>query len=112
MAMIKGITVLLYEKKQIGVDGFNHPIYEETPVSVENILVAPVTSDNIVNNLDLTGKKVVYKLAIPKDDIHDWNDKRVRFFDEDFKTIGAPVQGIDNLIPGEWNKQIKVERYE
>ncbi len=110
--MIKGITVLLYEKKQIGVDGFKHSVYEETPVSVENVLVAPVTSDDIVNNLDLTGKKVVYKLAIPKDDNHDWNDKRVRFFDEDFKTIGAPTQGIDHLIPGEWNKQIKVERYE
>ena len=112
MAMIRGITVLLYQKTQIGVDGFNRPIYEEIPVSVENILVAPVTSDDIVNNLDLTGKKVVYNLGIPKGDTHDWRDKKVSFFDENFRTIGAPTQGIDDLIPGAWNKQIKVERYE
>lgn len=112
MAMIKGITVLLYEKTQIGIDGFNRPIFEEKPVEVENVLVAPVSTDDIVSNLDLTGKKVVYNLAIPKGDTHDWRDKIVYFFDEYFRTIGVPTQGIEELIPGAWNKQIKVERYE
>jgi hypothetical protein len=65
MGLIKGITVLLYEQNQIGVDGFNVPIYEETAIEVENVLVSPASSDDVVNNLDLTGNKVVYTLAIP-----------------------------------------------
>ena len=110
--MIKGITVLLYEKNQVGVDGFNVPIYEETAVEVENVLVAPASSEDIVNNLDLTGKKVVYTLAIPKGDTHDWRDKKVEFFGETFRTFDAPIKGIDELIPGPWNANVKVERYE
>lgn len=112
MAMIKGIKVILYEKEKVGVDGFNMPIYEERPIEIENVLVSPVSSEGIKTNLDLTGKKIVYNLAIPKGDEHDWEDKKVRFFNEDFRTVGVPIKGIDKLIPGDWNKQIKVERYE
>lgn len=39
MARIKGTTVTLYEETIVGYDGFNDPIYEETPVTVENVLV-------------------------------------------------------------------------
>ena len=112
MGLIKGITVLLYEKNQIGVDGFNSPIYQETATEVENVLVSPASSEDIVNNLDLTGKRVVYNLAIPKGDNHDWRDKKVEFFGETFKTFDAPIKGIDALVPGPWNAQVKVERYE
>jgi len=112
MGMIKGITVLLYEKTQVGEDEFNHPIYEEIPVEVENVLVAPASSDDLVSNVDLTGKKAIYTLGIPKVDSHDWEDKVVEFFGQKFKTFGFAIQGIEDLIPGDWNKQIKVERYE
>lgn len=112
MAMIKGITVLLYDRNQVGVDGFGAPIYEETATEVENVLVSPVSSDDIVNNQDLTGKKAVYTLAIPKGDTHDWEDKKVEFFGQTFKTFDIPIQGIDSLVPGDWNMKVKVERYE
>lgn len=119
MARIKGMTVILYEKKQKKdaagkpiVDGFGKPIYEESPVSVENVLVSPATSDDIVTNTDLTGKKATYTLAIPKGDTHDWTDKTVEFFGEKFKTFDIPVKGIDSLVPLDWNMKVKVERYE
>lgn len=112
MEMIKGITVLLYDKTQVGVDDFNAPVYKETVTKVENVLVAPVSSEDIVNGLDLTGKKVVYTLAIPKEDTHDWRDKKVEFFGETFKTFDVPIKGIEDLVPGPWNEKVKVERYE
>lgn len=119
MAKLKGITVILYEKKQLKneagdliVDGFGVPVCEEIPIEVKNVLVAPAASDDIVANTDLTGKKVVYTLGIPKGDTHDWKDRRVDFFGEQFKTFGFPLKGIDNLIPGEWNMKVMVERYE
>lgn len=110
--MIKGITVKLYEKVETGEDEFGHPIYEEVAVEVENVLVGEPTTDDITTTQDLTGKVVVYTLGIPKGDKHDWKDRRVEFFGEMFRTIGFPIQGIEENIPLSWNKKIKVERYE
>ena len=54
---IKGITVTLYEKTQTGSDAFGVPIYTEIPAKIDNVLVAPVSGDEIVNDLDLYGKR-------------------------------------------------------
>lgn len=37
--MLKGIDIILYEKTKTGEDGFHDPIYEESPVTVHNVLV-------------------------------------------------------------------------
>lgn len=109
--VIKGITVILYEKTKNGTDGLNRDIYEEIPVPVENVLVAPVLSSDVVGQTNINGKKAVYTLAIPKGDTHVWKDAKVEFFGEKWKTIGFPTGGIDDLIPLGWNKKISVERY-
>ena len=67
MGLIKGITIKLYEKTQTGTDGFNRPIYKETPVDIENVLVAPASTDDILAQNNLSGKEAVYSLAIPKE---------------------------------------------
>lgn len=112
MGRIKGITVVLYEKTKTGVDPIGSPIYKETPVQVENVLVTPTSSDDLVTEMDLYGKHSVYTLAIPKGDTHDWKNKKVEFFGQEFKTFDDPVKGIDALIPLDWNTKVKVERYE
>lgn len=112
MALIKGIPVILYEKTKVGTDGFNRPIYKELPVMVENVLVAPSSSDDSVSTLNLTGKKAVYTLGIPKGDTHDWRDAKVEFFGRIWKTFGIPIEGIEELIPLGWNKKVMVEAYE
>lgn len=111
MAMIKGITVTLLVKEKVGVDAFNAPIYETKEVEVENVLVAPSTSDDIATTQDLTGKKAVYTLAIPKGDTHNWVDAKVRFFGQTWKTFGFPLEGIEENIPLAWNKKVMVEQY-
>ena len=108
---MKGVTITLYNKTQVGTDTFNRPIYEETPVSIENVLIGEPTTDQIVDELNLSGKRLAYTLAIPKGDTHEWTDRRVEFFGEVFRTFGKPTQGIDHLIPLNWNKKVKVERY-
>jgi len=110
--MIKGITVTLYTKTSNGVDDFNRAKYTETAVNVNNVLVGQPSSQEVLDTLNLTGRKAVYNLAIPKGDNNDWTDKKVSFFGQTFKTIGIPVEGIESMLPLEWNKQIKVERYE
>lgn len=109
--MIKGITITLIDKQETGKDPFGAAIYEDVPVPVDNVLVAPTSSDDVVNQLSLTGKKAVYTLAIPKGDTHDWEDKEVEFFGQRWRTFGFPAEGIEDLIPLEWNKKVMVERY-
>jgi hypothetical protein len=94
-----------------GTDPFGNPIYEETDIVVENVLVSPTSTDDIVNQLTLTGKKAVYTLAIPKGDTNDWEDKEVKFFGKRWRTFGFPIEGIEDLIPLDWNKKVMVERY-
>lgn len=111
MAMIKGIPVIIRIRKEIGKDEFYKPIYEYIDEVVENVLVAPTNSDDIITSTDLTGKKAVYTLAIPKGDTHDWIDCIVRFYDQEWHTIGYPLEGIEENIPLDWNKKVMVERY-
>lgn len=111
--MIKGITVILYERTKIGVDGLNHDVYDETPVEVKDVLYAPTESVDVLNTTDLNGTKVAYQLAIPKGDTHNWeNGSRVEFNGKVFKTVGVPSKGMDENVPTKWNMKVMVERYE
>ena len=111
MALIKGITVKLVDRTQTGVDSFNRPIYTETLIEVGNVLVAPLSDTEILDTINLTGRKAVYQLAIPKTDTHTWEDKKVQFFGETWRVIGKPTMGIDENIPLDWNKKVKVESF-
>lgn len=112
MARIKGITVTLYERVKTGEDDFHRAIYEEIPVEVHNVLVAPASSDDITDQLNLTGKKAVYTLAISKGDTHEWTDRKVKFFGETWRVFTIPTMGIPENIPLDWNRKVMVERYE
>ena len=110
--MIKGITVTLINKQEVGKDPFGQPIVKDVPIEVENVLVSPTSTDDIVNQLNIDGKKAVYTLAIPKGDTNNWEDAEVFFFGKRWRTFGIPTEGIDHLIPLDWNKKVMVERYE
>lgn len=110
--MLKGIDVTLFTKKKVGEDGFKAPVYEETEEVVHNVLIGEPSAEEIADELQLNGRHLAYTLALPKGDAHDWKDVHVRFFEQDFRTYGAVVQGIETLIPLCWNKKVKVERYE
>ena len=111
MALIKGVPVTLVTKTQSGEDPFGNPIYTETEITVDNVLIAPVSGDDVINQLNLTGRKAVYQLAIPKGDTNIWENQDVRFFGDRWRVFGVPTQGIDHLIPLDWNKKVMVERY-
>lgn len=110
--MLQGITITLYNRVQTGTDAFNRPIYEDVQTTVDNVLIGEPNTEDIVNEMNLSGKRLAYTLAIPKGDNHEWKDAVVEFFGERFRTFGAPTQGIEDMIPLQWNKKVKVERYE
>lgn len=108
---MRGITVKLYTKVESGVDEFNQPTYTEVAVDVDNVLVAPTSATEVLDTLNLYGKKAVYNLGIPKGDTNDWTDKTVEFFGERWQTISYPQEGIESLVPTKWHKKVQVERY-
>ena len=114
MGMIKGITVQLIERVDTGTrDSMNHPVYKDAdPVDVENVLVAPTTAADVIDSTYLEGKSEIYTLAIPKGDKHNWKDAKVVFFGNTYHQFGGIAQGIESLIPLDWNKKVTVERYE
>lgn len=113
MGRLGGITVTLYDRTVSETDALNHPVYTETAVTVDNVLVAPISATEILETYNLTGRRAVYQLAIPKDDTNDWSaGKKVNFFNTDWRIIAMPTQGIEDLIPLDWNKKVQVETYE
>lgn len=106
---IQGITVQLIKKVEVGKDPFNEPIYDTVSVDVQNVLVSPMSDEEILETLNLTGRKASYQLAVPKDDTNEWEGQKVGFFGETWRVIGKPTKGIDNLIPLGWNLKVKVE---
>ena len=107
-----GIAVTLYTKTKSSTDDFGAPVYTETAVTVENVIIGEPTTEEITDVLNLYGKRLAYTLGIPKGDTHDWTDRKVSFFGQNFRTFGEVTQGIEDLIPLSWNKKVRVARYE
>ena len=106
--MITGTTVTLYTKTLTGYDPFGGPIYEETPETVDDVLIGEPSTGEIRDVLELTGKTLAYTLAIPKGDDHDWTNARIDFWGQSFQAIGYPTQGIEENIPLRWNRKVRV----
>lgn len=112
--MIKGCLVKLHTKKKIGEDEFHAPIYEETIEEVENVLIEPVSDDAVINELQLSGKRISYMLHIPNGDTHNWNDSIVELpapWNESVKTFGGGIIYDPKLTPLDWFKKVKAEKY-
>lgn len=106
---MRGITVLLHTQTVSGRDDLNRETYTETVIEVPDVLVGQPTGPEALDTLNLTGRRAVYTLGIPKGDTNDWTDKTVEFFGQQFRTIGAPIQGIEEMIPLRWDKKIQCE---
>lgn len=109
--MLKGSTVQLTVRTQTGVDAANRPIYIDTLETVENVLIGQPETDEVVNELNLSGKRIAYVLGIPKGDDHDWTDAFVTFFGMKFRTIGFPMTAEQANIPLQWGSKVRVEFY-
>ena len=108
---IRGVDVTLYVRAETGKDPFGAPVYQEMPEIVNNVLIGEPTTADVVSELQLYGKTLAYTLALPKGDTHDWTDVTVEFFGQKFRTYGDVTKGIEEMIPLEWNRKVKVERY-
>lgn len=109
--MIKGETVKLIVKNQSGADAFGAPIFTIEEEMVEDVIIGNPSTDAIVNDMQMYGKKLVFVLGIPKGDAHDWQNTEVEIRGKRFRTYGFPLTQTSANVPGKWNTQVKVEEY-
>ena len=103
---------MLYERTLTGYDALNNPIYTETAVTVENVLVGQPSTEDVTDSLSLYGKRLDYMLGMPKGDSHAWKDARITIFGRDFQAFGDVIEGIEANVPGPWHKKVRVTRIE
>lgn len=94
--LIKGIDILLYSGNSTEI--------------VSNVIVGNALTSETSDLIENSGKMQTYTLAIPKGDNHDWKSRIVEFFGQKFRTVGVPLQGIEENIPLWWHKQISVQK--
>ena len=111
MELIRGSKITLLDRVKTGVDAFNAPVYEETPVEVEGVLICPASTEDVTEDFQLYGKRAVYELHIPKEDFHIWENRIVEFYGQKWRTFGIVLEYVERLTPGPWNRKVKVERY-
>lgn len=109
---MKGMTIQLCVKTQTGTDEWGAPIYSETLVDVNDVLVGQPSSDDVITTLQTEGKKIVYTLGIPKGDTHEWEDTYVVIWGKKYSTVGNVMTGIQENIPLRWGGNIRVCKYE
>ncbi|MFR2043719.1 MAG: hypothetical protein ACLS4A_12825 [Oscillospiraceae bacterium] len=78
---------------------------------MKNVLVCPVSTEDIITDFQLYGKRSEYELCIPKGDTHIWENRTVEFFGKKWRTFGIPQEWMEHRVPLPWNKRVKVERY-
>lgn len=110
--MIKGETVILLEETVVDTDPFGKAITTTTQTEVKNVVVGSPSTEAVTQDLDLEGKHLAFILGIPKGDSHDWKDKTILIRGIKFKSYGFPLTQTEANVPGMWNTQVKVERYE
>lgn len=110
-SLIRGTTVTLYEKTVTGTDSFNAPVYTETPVTVENVLISPVSSEDLTGEEQLKGRKELCELSIPKKNMNHWENSRVEFRGQKWHTVGFVQQLMPENTPLDWDRKVRAERY-
>lgn len=108
---MKGMTVQLVVKTETGTDEFGRPIYSEELIDVDDVLVGQPSTTDLMDSIDVDGKRIDYVLGIPKGDTHNWVDTEVIFFGQRFRTVGYPQTGIQANIPLRWGSNVKVVHY-
>ena len=105
---LHGITVTLITR-EARLDDYNHPTWIEHREDVNNVLVGEPVQAELTSSIDTKQARAAYTLGIPKGDAHNWEDAIVEFWGRRWRQYGRIIQGIDDLVPLDWNKKITVE---
>lgn len=111
---MRGETVVVKVKTEIGRDRYNSPEYEDRDIEVPNVLVAPGDVDKASQPLNRPeGVDVQYTLYFPKTyDGPMLERQKICVRDKWLSVIGYPDRFDEVNCPTEWNMTVKVSDYD
>lgn len=112
-----GELVAVLHRHKVGEDSMGEPVYEWNKVSVDNVLVRPLTGSELSDALRPDGVRVRYVLAFPKSYVGDLSHARValveRGMDEGDPEAALRVTGNADKTPQSpiaWDRSVEVGR--
>lgn len=109
----QGETVMVSPVIFDACDSFGNPAREYgDSVEICDVLIAPASTSNAIEDGVPDGVAVIYTLYIPKGIAIEWRGAKVHVRGEEFRVIGDPKPwGLEN-IPGSYNLVVSVARHE
>ena len=105
-------TIQIKTRTQTGVDELNRPTYEVVWEDVSGCVVGSPTSDDVKNELNMSGKRIAYEILLPNEDAHTWAGSEVKIKGKPYRVIGDVKESFVSLPHIPCNKLISVEAYE
>jgi len=110
--LLEGETVVVIQRAEVGRGAGNTPIYTTVEETVDNVLISPASTDDVIESNRPDGTELVWNLDFPKTFTGPLRGCRVRVRGEEFHVVGDPRPYLPTLTPGQWNRPVKVERRE
>lgn len=107
-----GESIILKKVTSSSENEFGEPIETVADIPIPNVIICPLSEQEITDAWNMYGRKAVYSLAIPSDDTNEWENAVVEFFGKKWRVVGMPLETMRDYTPLEWNKKVKVELYE
>ena len=108
--LLEGETVVVIHRAEVGRGAGNTPIYTEVEEAVDDVLVSPASTSDVIESNRPDGTELVYRLDFPKTWTRSLRGCRVRVRGEEFHVAGDPRPFLGSLTPGRWNRPVNVER--
>ena len=109
--MIRGESVVVERRQEVGRDPGNAPIYEWVAEPVNDVLVAPGPRNDMVESNRPDGVEVRFNLHFPKGYPATLRGARVRVRGgEPLAVIGDPQHYSVANTPGRWSMPVEVGR--
>ena len=109
--MIRGETVLVKHRLKSDTEdsqGNSAPSHEKLGTAVEDVLVAPGATSDIVDSIRPDGKQIAFTLYLPKGYEHDLTSALIYVRGERFAVVGSPRPWCPDMTPGRWNLVVGV----
>lgn len=105
-------TIQIKTRTQTGKDALNHPTYAEEWEDVSGCVVGSPSTEDIENEMNLSGKRIAYEVFLPNEDTHPWAGASVRIKGKEYRVIGDVKESFVSFSHIPCNKLISVEAYE
>jgi len=104
------MSITFTKQVAAGTDELNDPTYTTTDITVDDVLVAPITEPaNARESQALEQSRDQVRVHLPKSNTEDISDSTFVYEGKTFKVDSASVKFMDENTPTRWNTYFRAE---